>query len=422
MTCRSSVSDIVGSDAGFTRLLDEAHCVGIKVVCKVLSSVSASRPHRKYERFLLQHMDEQGRRHTGVLLPLAENSLDPLPANYCLNYRDVACWDTLIDELSTLVSAFDLDGFHLSHCDEWPLLFYPDERELSRVDADGLQHYTVTERFKAPVVLLPKGHKTEILLGAAFNIEQNATASGVAATGEVQSDDFDCGFWTARPVCDVWANPFLVNVCKSLWRRHPQLLLIGDCSSKRFSKEQKTCTASRQAALARSGIIPQLSELPIPLAKLFGKLIDPARWTVKNEDTWRPAGSPHHQRDSDVAQAAFQELMMWFDAVHRCLPEGALMIQSSCPASSPLPTLMYGRGSWPAVDILFLMPDIPATADGETRGESYRLTLLSSTPLPKDTSCSSAAETTVPCAGDARARETLGKEAKRNLGHTVQTF
>lgn len=55
------------------------------------------------------------------------------------------------------------------------------------------------------------------------------------------------------------------------------------------------------------------------------------------------------------------------------VPEGSILIQSSTAHSWPYPAFLYGKASWAAVDILFLLPDIPITFNSEVTGEIYRL-------------------------------------------------
>ena len=63
----------------------------------------------------------------------------------------------------------------------------------------------------------------------------------------------------------------------------------------------------------------------------------------------------------------------WYDDCHMFLPEGAILLQSSTAHSWPYPAYLYGRGAWAACDILFFMPDVPITFNGEVDGEIYRL-------------------------------------------------
>ena len=55
------------------------------------------------------------------------------------------------------------------------------------------------------------------------------------------------------------------------------------------------------------------------------------------------------------------------------MPEGSIIMQSSTAHSWPYPAYLYGRATWAAVDILYLMPDIPITFMGEIDGEIYRI-------------------------------------------------
>jgi len=53
-------------------------------------------------------------------------------------------------------------------------------------------------------------------------------------------------------------------------------------------------------------------------------------------------------------------------------PKGSLVIQSSTSHCWPYPALLYKRGAWLSVDILFLLNHIPITFMGEIYGEAYR--------------------------------------------------
>jgi len=55
------------------------------------------------------------------------------------------------------------------------------------------------------------------------------------------------------------------------------------------------------------------------------------------------------------------------------LPEGSVIVQSSSGQVWPYPALLYGRGNWPAIDLLFTLPDVPMTFLNEIDGEAYRL-------------------------------------------------
>ncbi len=73
------------------------------------------------------------------------------------------------------------------------------------------------------------------------------------------------------------------------------------------------------------------------------------------------------KKDSVIA------LRKWYEETHLMLPEGAILIQSSTAHSWPYPAYLYGRGAWAALDILYFLPDIPMTFNGEVDGEIYRI-------------------------------------------------
>lgn len=70
------------------------------------------------------------------------------------------------------------------------------------------------------------------------------------------------------------------------------------------------------------------------------------------------------------------EISKWFESTHEALPEGAIAIQSSCSYTSPLPALLYGRGVWPATDLLFFSSDLPLTSQPEVEGSSFRIDVV----------------------------------------------
>ena len=66
----------------------------------------------------------------------------------------------------------------------------------------------------------------------------------------------------------------------------------------------------------------------------------------------------------------------WFTQNYAELPDGALLVQSSTGQIWPYPALLYGRGNWCAVDLLFSLPDIPMTFMDEIDGEAYRVQII----------------------------------------------
>ena len=146
-----------------------------------------------------------------------------------------------------------------------------------------------------------------------------------------------------------YPNPFFIKLCKTLWSKFPNFMIIGECWGG-FKFEH------RQIILARSGVIPRLYKLPQTICSLFGKKL---------------------HRDGRITHADKKEsvvaLKNWYDEGHRAVPEGTILLQSSTAHSWPYPAYLYGKGTWAAVDILYFMPDVPITFMGEVEGEVYRL-------------------------------------------------
>jgi len=63
----------------------------------------------------------------------------------------------------------------------------------------------------------------------------------------------------------------------------------------------------------------------------------------------------------------------WYDETRRFLPDGTILMQSSTSHCLPYPAYLYGKGTWAAIDMLFFMPDIPITYNGELNGEVYKV-------------------------------------------------
>jgi len=63
----------------------------------------------------------------------------------------------------------------------------------------------------------------------------------------------------------------------------------------------------------------------------------------------------------------------WLEENNKNLPEGSLIVQSSCGQVWPYPALLYGRGNWPAIDLIFTLPDVPMTFMNEIDGAAYRI-------------------------------------------------
>jgi hypothetical protein len=70
------------------------------------------------------------------------------------------------------------------------------------------------------------------------------------------------GFW-ASPLHEVYPNPFILNLCKSLWKQYPKLIIIAEAL-------EIPENDSRFVSVIRSGPIPRSYKMPKALAQIMG--------------------------------------------------------------------------------------------------------------------------------------------------------
>lgn len=320
---RSEVNRMLGGSKGYQKLMDEANKVKMKILVDCMSRVSSTRPHRRYRKNLLQTMDAEGKRTLCY-------GTDGRSVNYedtaILNYRKLSSWNMLIQDTVKIVEKYKITGVHLDNAQTWPVILELDEEELYRKDSDGVQAYKDKEILDGVMVRQCEGQ----------------------------------GYWDSDSLVK-YPNPIFIKLCRELWARFPDFLIVGECLG-------GSSLENRQGILARSGIIPRLFRLPVALASIFGKKL---------------------MKDGQVIGCkpeTVRVIKTWYENNRRFTPEGSYLIQSSSSHIWPYPALLYGRGAWCAVDTLFFMPDIPMTFMNEIYGSAYRRNITSvyqAKPLPK---------------------------------------
>lgn len=323
VTCRASVSKFLGGEKAFNSLVNKAKKYSMKIIIDSLTRISSSRPDRKYRKILLNSLDENGKVNICY-------GTDGQSVNYddsaMLNYRKIESWDILVEDIISLARKYNVDGVHLDNCQTWPQILEIDHDEMMRLDSDG----------------------------------QNAYSSLEILDGEIVIKSEDCGYWSSDLI-DQYPNPFLIKLTKSVWKYYPNFLFIGECwDSKKIQ--------NRHIMLAKSGIIPRMYTLPRALASVFGRRIH----RNGNIESCKP-------ESVSVIRNLLEENTQF-------LPEGAVTIQGSSGQVWPYPALLYGRGNWSAIDLLFALPDIPMTFMDEIEGEAFRVKITnvySSKELPR---------------------------------------
>jgi len=309
VTCRQSPCTLLGGDPEFRSLMSEAKSVGMKILVDCLARVSSAHYHRRYKGEEFYVMNETGKL---VVCYGTDGRAIRYDDTFLLNYRKSSVWNLLVDDVMSFVRKYDVDGIHLDNAHAWPQVLLRNETEMFRKDPDGEYHFTTQEIFDGMVV---------------------------------QRNEF-FGFWQSS-ARHTYANPLFFKLCKELWKSFPDFIVVADVWSGSGLED-------RVPSIPRSGPIPRMYELPVKLASIFGKRLH------KNGQV-----GAIEKRDVSV-------LKTWYEERKKVLPEGAIVIQSSSGNSLPYPALLYGKGAWPAAEVLLLMPDIPMTYIGEQDGHVYR--------------------------------------------------
>ena len=310
ITNRGSISSLLGGEEDFKSLVNKAKSLNIKVIIDSLCRISSSRANRKYRNVLLRYLDSHSK------LQLCYGS-DGKSVQYddstVLNYRKIEAWEMLINEIKTLVSKFGVDGLHLDNCQIWPHIMELNNYELYRIDNDGQPAYS-------PMEIL---------------------------NGEIVIPNSESGYWQTDN-CENYANPLLIKLTREIWNEYPEFIFLGECwLEERYSQ--------RHVSLVKSGIIPRMYTLPVILSQMLGKKI------------------LHNGNIESVQPENISIIKEWYEENYKNLPEGAILVQSSSGQVWPYPALLYGKGNWSAVDLLFTLPDVPMTFMNEIDGEAYRV-------------------------------------------------
>lgn len=82
--------------------------------------------------------------------------------------------------------------------------------------------------------------------------------------GEVVENNEDCGFW-ASTFKDALSNPFIMKLCRNLWSRFPNFLILSEVWGSVSDSD------SREVSVIQSGPIPRSFKLPIALSQIYGE-------------------------------------------------------------------------------------------------------------------------------------------------------
>lgn len=307
---RATPSSLLGGEAAFKNLVSEMNRLDIKPIVDGFERVSRTRMHRKYRHLTVETLNSRG-------IPLRHPGTDGRENQWedtaLLNYRRVEAWDLLISEVKTLATKYGVRGIRLDNAQSLPPILAPFTDELFRQDPDGKPHYTVSEIFFGAVVKA--------------------------------NEEF--GYWTSDAGLERgYPNPFLVKFCREMWNEFPDFLVVAESN---FHREPPLLTSG---AVAHSIRIPQI------VASISGKSLRRDGTVVR---------IPGNKRSTA------RTLSRLFKNDRIELPKNSIMVGSTCTHLSPYPSVLYGRRSWLAVDLLYFLPFIPMEIVGESKGRAYRM-------------------------------------------------
>lgn len=102
-----------------------------------------------------------------------------------------------------------------------------------------------------------------------------------------------------------YANPFFIKMCRKLWEKLPDFMVIGECWGGLGFE-------NRHILLSRSGIIPRMFKLPQAICSVFGKRLFKDGRVIQSE--------------KDNVKA----INDWYEKSKRqYMPEGSILLQSS---------------------------------------------------------------------------------------------
>ncbi len=309
---RQCPAEILGGEQEFQNVVKEISQLGMTPIIDALDRVSRNRMHRKYKSLTIETLDKRGipLRHPGT-----DGQQNQWEDTALLNYRRVDTWKLFLDEVRMMANKYGVRGIRLDNAQSFPPIMAPNVEELLRVDTDGQPHYSLDEVFFGAVVKASNEH----------------------------------GYWTSDSCIDRnYPNPFIVQLCKEMWKSYPDFLIIAEAHF------------HREASLLSSGAITHSVRIPQIIASISG-------------NSFRRDGSVGQVPDGKRSSARTLTRLYRNDKVW--LPRNPIMINCTCTHSSPYPGVLYGRRAWLAVDMLSMLPDVPMVLYGEERGRAYRINM-----------------------------------------------
>ena len=335
---RSKICSLLGTEAEFKQIVEEGKKNDIKIFIEMLSSVSSSHFHKKYNNLNLNYIDKFGKLQC---LFGTEGDSIKYEDNMILNYRDINTWNLLISDISELCEKYNISGIHLNNAQNWPQIYSVDLKEMLRVNMEDDQmtrHYSNFEIINGNVVL----PNQECGYWNCFNIEINKEEN-------TENDDENTNI-----IENIYPNPLFIKLTKNIWEKYPEFIFVGEFINNSLKYN------NREYVLGKSGLVPKLNMLPEIFTNIYNIV------TGINNIV------PSFKKTSinDIIE-------YYYSLLSDNLPLNSYFISASGGTIWPYPSLLYGPGCIPYITALFTLNNIPMTYFNEIYGKSKRYQLCS---------------------------------------------
>ena len=164
--------------------------------------------------------------------------------------------------------------------------------------------------------------------------------------GEIVYPNKISGYWTSK-LSYRYPNPFLIKLCKHLWREYPNLIIIAEG----LEIEDQS---NRIVSIIKSGPIPRMYKIPKAMAQIVGL-------NLKNNG-----------ETSQIVPKNINHLKTWYEDMIKLLPKNAITIQSTTSPVWPYLSYILKKAVWPVIDLYLFLPHLTMTSGLEEFGRAYK--------------------------------------------------
>ena len=247
---RSKICSLLGTEKEFKQIVEESKKNNIKIFVDILSSVSSSHFHKKYNNLNLYYVDKYGKLQC---LFGTEGDNVKYEDSMLLNYRDIKSWNLLINDILELCEKYNISGIHLNNAQNWPPIYEVDLKEMLRehMEEDELiRHYSNYEIINGNVII----PNQECGYWDSFNIEPNKNEKN--ENNEINDEN-------SNILENIYPNPLFIKLTKKIWEKYPEFIFIGEFINNNMKYN------NREFILGKSGLIPKLNILPVIFSSLY---------------------------------------------------------------------------------------------------------------------------------------------------------